>query len=105
MIGLYLLIVIAAANLPWLSERTFLVFKREKPKPEYQRFLEWLIFYCGFIFLGWGIERKISGETYSQDWEFYAVTFLLFLVFAIPGFIYCHDLKNHLKALSAKKVK
>ncbi len=96
MVWLYLSLAILAANLPWLSDRTLLVIPRSEPKPEFLRLVEWLILYGGFVLLGRGFERKINGEIHSQDWEYYAVTFLLFLVFAIPGFIYCHDLRQHL---------
>ena len=34
------------------------------------------------------VEKKSIGNVHSQDWEFYAVTFFLFLVFSFPGFIY-----------------
>jgi hypothetical protein len=33
-------------------------------------------------------ETTTLGQTSPQGWEFYAVTFSLFLVFAFPGFIY-----------------
>jgi hypothetical protein len=39
----------------------------------------------------------LNGEIYSQDWEFYAVALCLFLVFALPGFIYRHDLRQLLQ--------
>jgi hypothetical protein len=43
------------------------------------------------------MEKKLNGEIYAQDWEFYAVTLCLFLVFALPGFIYRNDLLHHLQ--------
>ncbi|MEM7206697.1 MAG: DUF2818 family protein [Pseudomonadota bacterium] len=97
-IWLFILLAIAAANLPWMSDRVFLIFTpRGARKSEWVRLLEWLVLYAVFLALGLGLERMVNGEVYPQDWEFYAVTVLLFLVFAIPGFIYCHDLKRHLK--------
>ena len=96
-VWLFLGLAFVAANLPWLSERTFFIFFHSGVKPEFVRLMEWLVFYCGFVLLGLGFERMYNGEIYSQDWEFYAVTALLFVVFAIPGFIYHHDLKRHLR--------
>jgi hypothetical protein len=29
-----------------------------------------------------------QGVVYPQGWEFYAITYCLFLVFAYPGFVY-----------------
>jgi hypothetical protein len=96
----WLIITIAfiSANLPWLSERIFFVLHpADGHKRAWWRWLEWLVLYfvAGAITLG--MEKKLNGEIYSQDWEFYAVTLCLFLVFALPGFIYRHDLLHHLK--------
>jgi len=44
-----------------------------------------------------GLEKKFTSDIYSQDWEFYASTFCLFLVFALPGFIFRFDLKHLLQ--------
>jgi len=101
----WLLIAVAfvAANLPWLSERFLFVIRAgEGGKRPWQRWLEWLVLY-GFVgAIAFGLEQKATGETYAQDWEFYAVTFCLFLVFALPGFIYRHDLKHHLARMEPK---
>ncbi len=96
----WLIIAIAfiSANLPWLSERIFFVARpADGHKRAWWRWLEWLVLYfvAGAITLG--MEKKLNGEIYSQDWEFYAVTLCLFLVFALPGFIYRHDLLHHLQ--------
>jgi hypothetical protein len=44
----------------------------------------------------WAWSRKIPGEIHRQGWDFHAVTFCLFLVFALPGFICRHDLRNYI---------
>lgn len=95
----WLIIILAfvSANLPWLSERVFFVGKPAGgQKRAWLRWLEWLVLYfvAGAVTLG--VEKKLNGEIYAQDWEFYAVTLSLFLVFALPGFIYRHDLRHHL---------
>ena len=96
----WLIIVIAliAANLPWMSERIFFVGKPASgSKGAWWRWLEWLILYFVTGAVTLGMEKKLNGEIYPQGWEFYAVTLCLFLVFALPGFIYRHDLLHHLQ--------
>ena len=65
------------------------------------RLLEWLILFFLAGLLARGLEKKITGEIHAQDWEFYAVGFCLFLVFAFPGFIYRHEFRKHLKQYTA----
>jgi hypothetical protein len=86
--SLLLAIALIAANLPFLSERLFFV----KPPASGSKHLGWrLLELVVFYFVVGGIalllERK-GGDIHSQNWEFYAVTAALFLVFAFPGFIY-----------------
>jgi len=95
---LIIVLAILSANLPWLSERVFFVGKPAgSQKRAWVRWLEWLVLYfvAGAITLG--MEKKLNGEIYPQGWEFYAITLCLFLVFALPGFIYRHDLLHHLQ--------
>jgi len=35
-----------------------------------------------------GFEFKQAGQIHQQSWEFYVITFCLFLVFSLPGFLY-----------------
>lgn len=92
-----LLIALIAANLPWLSERIFFVFTpKGGTKGPWARLLEWLALYFVVGFIALGLEQKLYGEHHAQAWEFYAINFFVFLVFALPGFIYRYDLKPHL---------
>ena len=93
----YLLMALVAANLPWLTERRFLVLpgSDQMPKPVWLRLLEWLLLYLLMGLVGLGLEQRLNGEIHAQDWEFYAVTLSLFFVFALPGFIWRHDWKHH----------
>lgn len=97
-------ILFIAANLPWLSER-FLIFiqPKDNKKKVWMRLLEWLILYfiCGMLALG--MEKKATGGTHTQEWEFYVVGFFLFMIFAIPGFIWRHELKKHLAQRNIQK--
>lgn len=91
------LAALVAANLPWLSERfLFLLPPPVGGKREWMRLLEWFLLYWVVGGLAVGLEYRMTGEVYAQAWEFYVVTFCLFVVFALPGFIYYHDLRNHL---------
>ncbi|WP_126454634.1 DUF2818 family protein [Sulfuriflexus mobilis] len=90
-----IVMAILAANLPWLSERLFLVRDPgEEGKRPWMRFLEWFILYLIMGGIAIALEIRATGGTHAQDWEFYAVTICLFLIFALPGFIYRHDLKH-----------
>ena len=94
----FLIVAIIAANLPWLSERLFGVISvKNGKKSAWLCFLEWAILYFLIGFVALGIEKKFTSEIYSQDWEFYATTLCLFIVFALPGFIYRFDLKHLLQ--------
>lgn len=90
------LLSLIVANLPWLSDKVFLV-KPVANKSSWWRWLESLVGYILLIGIGLAAEYKAMGTLSAQDWEFYVVTLCLFVVFALPGFIYCYDLKKLLK--------
>ncbi len=95
-----ILVVVAlvAANLPWLTDRVLFVLPTPaRGKREWVRLLEWFIMYWAVGMVGLGLEYRLTGQVEPQDWEFYVVTVCLFLVFALPGFIYHHDLRRHLR--------
>lgn len=86
-----------AANLPWLSQRFFFIFSPPGGrKVAWMRLLEWLVLYFIVGGVGMGLEKQYTGLIHHQGWVFYVVTFCLFLVFALPGFIYRNDLRRHL---------
>lgn len=43
--------------------------------------------------IGFTIESKL-GKTTGQGWEFYAITFALFVTFAFPSFVYRYLLRH-----------
>jgi len=94
--GVLLAVAFIAANLPWLSERFLLVVRLNKTAG--WRWLEWLVAYGLVGLLAMALENKLTGGLHSQQWEFYVATLCLFIVFALPGFIYHYDLKKLLKA-------
>lgn len=89
-------IALAAANLPFLTERVFGFIplksktagdgtpQRTKSFP--LRLLELIVLYFVVGFLARALESRIGG-VFAQNWEFYAVTGCLFLVLAFPGFV------------------
>ena len=87
----YVVIVLALvfASLPFLSERLFalVTLQRLPQKPFWLRLLELVVYYFLIGGLGFAMEANL-GNRFPQSWEFYAVTFCMFLVFAFPGFIY-----------------
>ena len=87
----WVLIVLAviAANLPWVTDRVFLVWKPASGrKSTWQCLAAWLVMYLLIGLIAFGLERKTIGQIHAQDWEFFSVTFFLFVVFALPDFIY-----------------
>lgn len=63
------------------------------PKPFAVRFTELLVFYVLLGVLGFALEASI-GNPFAQTWEFYAITFSLFLVLAYPGFVFRYMLRR-----------
>lgn len=98
-VAVFLLVALLAANLPWMNNR-FLIFitPQKGVKRFWMEFVEWLILYLLVGLLALGLENKQMGQLHQQDWEFYATTLCLFVVFAIPGFVYRHTLKHYLKS-------
>ena len=88
---------IVAANLPWLSNRLFFIYTPAAGlKSNGSRLLEWLMLYFLMGGIALGIEQKATGNIFLQGWEFYAVTLCLFVIFALPGFLYHVELKTRL---------
>ena len=83
-----LLLALVLANLPFLSERVFLVWPPAGGrKPAALRLVELLAYYVLTGAIAFWMESRL-GPVYRQRWEFWAVTACLFLVFAYPGFVY-----------------
>jgi len=104
-IWILLALAIIAANLPWMSERVLFIWTPQQAKSPWARLGEWLMLYFLVGGIALGLEQKSMGNIHTQNWEFYAVTFCLFLVFALPGFIYRHDLKHHIDLAKKRRRK
>ncbi|NOZ10141.1 MAG: DUF2818 family protein [Gammaproteobacteria bacterium] len=84
-----------AANLPWLTEKFFFVLPPPGGvKKVWMRLIEWVILLLVMGLIAIALEHKLTGVIHDQEWEFYAVGVCLFLVFALPGFIYRHELSR-----------
>lgn len=103
---LLFIVTSVAANIPFISDRVLLVLKADSNKSFWLRFAEWFMMYIVVMATAIGLESKLHGAAYakvwefwnfSQHWEFYSITLCLFMVFALPGFIYHYDLRKHLK--------
>ncbi len=92
-VWLVLLTAALAANLPFISQRLFLLWPRQQPKGLGLRLAELLVFYALVGALGWALEAR-AGQVTAQGWEFYAVTAALFVTLAFPGFVYRYLLKH-----------
>lgn len=84
-----LLLAFVAANLPWFSNRLFFLIDLKSVTKN----IAWCLFELIVLYFVVGAialyaEASTLGQTSPQGWEFYAVTFSLFLVFAFLGFIY-----------------
>lgn len=83
-----LLLALVAANLPWFSERLFYAIPLKNGKSMAWRLLELVVLYFVVGAIAFYAERASVGQSAPQNWEFYAITACLFLVFAFPGFVY-----------------
>ncbi|HRI18104.1 MAG TPA: DUF2818 family protein [Burkholderiaceae bacterium] len=87
--GVWLVLVVAlvAANLPFVSERLFIVGPRRVSKALGWRLLELALLGAATVGLGFLIESRL-GQRSPQGWEFYAALTFMFLTFASPGFVW-----------------
>ncbi|MEO7344520.1 MAG: DUF2818 family protein, partial [Methylotenera sp.] len=79
-------VVFFAANLPWFSNKLLYVIPvKHTPKNLAWCLLELIVLYFLVGAVALYAENATFGQIAPQDWEFYAVTGCLFLVFAFPG--------------------
>ena len=82
-----LLAALAAANLPFLTQRLLGVVPLKVAKSLGVRLAELVLCYLLVGALGLLLEQRL-GQIAPQGWEFYAVTGALFVTFAFPGFVW-----------------
>jgi hypothetical protein len=88
------LLALVGANLPFANQRLFAVLpmKPEK-KSAWFRIAELIVLYFVVGALGFMLEAR-AGNRFEQGWQFYAVTFSLFIVLAFPGFTFQYLVKR-----------
>ena len=86
-VWLVILLSAVAANLPFVTERLFIVGPRRDPKPLAWRLLELLVLWALTLAIGFVLEARI-GQRQPQGWEFYAAFGCLFLTLGFPGFVW-----------------
>jgi hypothetical protein len=90
------LLALVGANLPFLNQRLFAVvpmtWKTAKKSP-WLRIAELIVLYFVIGALGFLLEAR-AGNRFDQGWQFYAITFSLFVVFAFPGFTWQYLVKR-----------
>lgn len=92
-VWLVILAAVVAANLPFLTQRLFLVVRLATKKSLGLRLLELVVYYLLVGAMGLLLERNM-GRIAPQGWEFYAITAALFVTLAFPGFVWRYLLKH-----------
>lgn len=91
------LLALAGANLPFLNQRLFAVVPLKSAaavkKSAWIRIGEMIVLYLIVGALGFWLESR-AGNRFEQGWQFYAITFSLFVVFAFPGFTFQYLVKR-----------
>jgi Na+(H+)/acetate symporter ActP len=88
------LLALVGANLPFLNQRLFAVVSlKAVKKSAWLRIAELIVLYFAVGALGFMLEAR-AGNRFDQGWQFYAITFSLFVVFAFPGFTWQYLLKR-----------
>lgn len=87
------LLAFLTANLPFVSNRLFVVLTPKLPKNLATRFGELVVWYLLVGGLGLLLEQH-AGQIAPQGWEFYAITATLFVTFSFPGFTYRYLFKH-----------
>ena len=81
------LLAVAGATLPFVSQRLLGVLALRNPKTLGIRLLELVA--CYFLVGGVALMlEKNAGQVAPQGWEFYAITGTMFVTLAFPGFVY-----------------
>jgi Na+(H+)/acetate symporter ActP len=88
------LLALVGANLPFLNQRLFGVMPlKATKKSAWLRLGELIVLYFVVGALGFMLEAR-AGNRFDQGWQFYAITFSLFIVLAFPGFTFQYLVKR-----------
>ncbi|MDR7307752.1 DUF2818 family protein [Rhodoferax saidenbachensis] len=92
-VGALVVLALLGANLPFFTEKLMGVLPVAQRKSLGLRLLELLLWYGVTGAVGAGLEKH-AGQITPQGWEFFAITWALFMTFAFPGFVYRYLLKR-----------
>ncbi|WP_233862824.1 DUF2818 family protein [Paraburkholderia adhaesiva] len=88
------LLALVGANLPFVNQRLFgVVPLRAQKKRVWLRIAELIVLYFVVGAFGFLLEAR-AGNRFDQGWQFYAITFSLFVVLAFPGFAWQYLVKR-----------
>ena len=88
------LLALFGANLPFVNQRLFAVVPMKAAKKSaWIRIGEMIVLYFVVGAIGFMLEAR-AGNRFEQGWQFYAVTFSLFVVFSFPGFAFQYLVKR-----------
>lgn len=88
-ITVLLILSFIVANLPWFSDKLFYAIPLKGSRKNVAVCLgELVVLYFVVGGIAMYAEKVTLGQIAPQGWEFYTVTFCLFLVFSFPGFVY-----------------
>ena len=88
------LLALVGANVPFFNQRMFAVVPLGAAKKSaWLRIAELIVLYFVIGMIGFALEAR-AGNRFDQGWQFYAITFSMFLVFAFPGFTFQYLVKR-----------
>ena len=88
------LLALVGANLPFFNQRLFAVAPFPAAKTSaWLRIAELIVLYFAVGLIGFCLEAR-AGNRFEQGWQFYAITFSLFVVCAFPGFTFQYLVKR-----------
>ncbi|RDU96411.1 DUF2818 family protein [Trinickia dinghuensis] len=88
------LLALIGANVPFFNQRLFAVVPiGAVKKSAWLRIAEMIALYFAIGMIGFALEAR-AGNRFEQGWQFYAITFSMFVVFAFPGFTFQYLVKR-----------
>ena len=96
-VWLLLVTAVILANIPWVLSTRLFLFIKVPSKSFVINSLEWFMYFILTGVFAYLLEGKSMGHVQPQEWEFYAVTLFMFMIFAFPGFIYRYNLRMYLQ--------
>jgi hypothetical protein len=88
------LLALVGANVPFFNQRLFAVVPLGRAKKSaWLRIFEVIVLYFVIGMIGFALEAR-AGNRFDQGWQFYAITFSMFVVFAFPGFTFQYLVKR-----------